>query len=45
MFKLAELENVIPLVRSWPLLKALTRVEIVVKHDTRPSALSKCGAA
>jgi threonine dehydratase len=42
MFTLAELENVIPLVRAsvsptpqyaWPLLKAQTGVEIVVKHE------------
>jgi threonine dehydratase len=42
MFTLAELENVIPLVRAsvpptpqyaWPLLKAHTGVEIVVKHE------------
>jgi threonine dehydratase len=42
MFTLAELEDVIPLVRSsvpptpqyaWPLLKAQTGVEIVVKHE------------
>jgi threonine dehydratase len=42
MFTLAELENVIPLVRSgvpptpqyaWPLLRALTGVEVVVKHE------------
>ena len=42
MFTLAELDNVIPLVRAivpptpqyaWPLLKALTGVEIVVKHE------------
>ncbi len=42
MFTLAELENVIPLVRAsvpptpqyaWPLLKALTGVDVVVKHE------------
>src|SRR3974390_2117770 len=42
MFTLAELDNAIPLVRAsvpptpqyaWPLLKALTGVEIVVKHE------------
>jgi len=42
MFTLAELENVIPLVRAsvpptlqyaWPLLKDLTGVEVVVKHE------------
>jgi len=42
MFTLAELENLIPLVRAsvpptpqyaWPLLKALTGVEVVVKHE------------
>jgi threonine dehydratase len=42
MFSLAELENVIPLVRAsvpptpqyaWPLLKARTGVEVVVKHE------------
>jgi threonine dehydratase len=42
MFTLAELENVIPLVRasvpptpqySWPLLRAYTGVEVVVKHE------------
>jgi threonine dehydratase len=42
MFTLAELEDVIPLVRSsvpptsqyaWPLLRALTGVEVVVKHE------------
>ena len=42
MFALAELENVFPLVRAtvprtpqyaWPLLKALTGVEVVVKHE------------
>ena len=42
MFTLAELDNVIPLVRAivpptpqyaWPLLKALTGVEIIVKHE------------
>jgi threonine dehydratase len=42
MFTLAELEDVIPLVRAgvpptpqyaWPLLKVLTGVEIVVKHE------------
>jgi threonine dehydratase len=42
MFTLADLENVIPLVRAsvpptpqyaWPLLKALTGVEVVVKHE------------
>jgi threonine dehydratase len=42
MFTLAELENVIPLVRAsvpptpqyaWPLLKAYTGVEVVVKHE------------
>ena len=42
MFTLAELDNMIPLVRAvvpptpqyaWPLLKALTGVEIVVKHE------------
>jgi len=42
MFSLAELETVIPLVRTgvpptpqyaWPLLKALTGVEVVVKHE------------
>jgi threonine dehydratase len=42
MFSLAELENVIPLVRAsvpatpqyaWPLLKACTGVEVVVKHE------------
>ncbi len=42
MFTLAELEDVIPLVRSsvpptpqyaWPLLKAQTGVEVVVKHE------------
>ena len=42
MFTLAELENVLPLVRAsvpstpqyaWPLLKALTGVEVVVKHE------------
>jgi threonine dehydratase len=42
MFTLAELENVIPLVRArvlptpqyaWPLLKALTGVEVVVKNE------------
>src|ERR1700756_4220782 len=42
MFTLAELENVIPLVRAsvpptpqyaWPLLKAHTGVEVVVKHE------------
>jgi len=42
MFTLAEIDNVIPLVRAivpptpqyaWPLLKALTGVEIVVKHE------------
>ncbi|MGA9279701.1 MAG: pyridoxal-phosphate dependent enzyme, partial [Pseudolabrys sp.] len=42
MFTLAELDNVIPPVRAivpptpqyaWPLLKALTGVEIVVKHE------------
>src|SRR5262247_955509 len=42
MFTLAELDNVIPLVRAiiprtpqyaWPLLKALTGVEVVVKHE------------
>src|SRR5215831_18971546 len=42
MFTLAELENVIPLVRAsvpptpqyaWPLLAAQTGVEIVVKHE------------
>src|SRR5215472_5370833 len=42
MFTLAELEDVIPLVRlsvpptpqySWPLLKAYTGVEVVVKHE------------
>jgi threonine dehydratase len=42
MFTLAELDNVIPLVRAivpptpqyaWPLLKAQTGVEIVVKHE------------
>lgn len=42
MFTLAELENVIPLVRAsvpptpqyaWPLLKARTGVEVVVKHE------------
>jgi threonine dehydratase len=42
MFSLAELETVIPLVRTgvpptpqyaWPLLKAVTGVEVVVKHE------------
>src|SRR5215472_12047556 len=42
MFTLPELEDVIPLVRisvpptpqyAWPLLKALTGVEVVVKHE------------
>ena len=42
MFTLAELEDVIPLVRAsvpptpqyaWPLLRALTGVEVVVKHE------------
>jgi len=42
MFTLAELENVLPLVRArvpptpqyaWPLLKALSGVEVVVKHE------------
>src|SRR5271163_1943108 len=42
MFTLAELENVIPLVRAsepptpqyaWPLLKAYTGVQVVVKHE------------
>ena len=42
MFSLAELETVIPLVRTgvpptpqyaWPLLKALTGVEVIVKHE------------
>jgi threonine dehydratase len=42
MFALSELENLIPLVRAsvpptpqyaWPLLKALTGVEVVVKHE------------
>lgn len=42
MFTLAELDNVIPLVRAivpptpqyaWPLLRALTGVEIVLKHE------------
>jgi len=42
MFTLPELEDVIPLVRTsvpptpqyaWPLLKALTGVEVVVKHE------------
>jgi threonine dehydratase len=42
MFTLAELENVIPLVRAsvpptpqyaWPLLKAHTGVEVVTKHE------------
>ncbi len=42
MFTLAELENVLPLVRArvpptpqyaWPLLKALTGLEVVVKHE------------
>src|SRR6188508_1671356 len=42
MFSLAELETVIPLVRTgvpptpqyaWPLLEALTGVEVVVKHE------------
>jgi threonine dehydratase len=42
MFTLAELEDVIPLVRSsvpptpqyaWPLVRALTGVEVVVKHE------------
>ena len=42
MFTLNELEKVIPLVRAsvpptpeyaWPLLKALTGVQIVVKHE------------
>jgi threonine dehydratase len=42
MFTIAELEDVIPLVRSsvpptpqygWPLLKAQTGVEVVVKHE------------
>jgi len=42
MFTLAELESVIPLVRAsvsptpqyaWPLLKAQTGVEIVIKHE------------
>src|SRR2546430_3835874 len=42
MFTLTELENVIPLVRAsvqptpqyaWPLLKAHTGVEVVVKHE------------
>jgi threonine dehydratase len=42
MFTFAELEDVIPLVRSsvlptpqyaWPLLRALTGVEVVVKHE------------
>jgi threonine dehydratase len=42
MFTFTELDNVIPLVRAivpptpqyaWPLLKALTGVEIVVKHE------------
>jgi threonine dehydratase len=42
MFTLAELETVIPLVRAslpatpqyaWPLLKALTGVDVVVKHE------------
>ena len=44
MFTLAELENVIPLVRAnvpptpqyaWPLLKAHTGVEVVVKHENQ----------
>src|ERR1700751_2467897 len=42
MFSLAELESIIPLVRTgvpptpqyaWPLLKAVTGVEVVVKHE------------
>jgi len=42
MFKLTELENLIPVVRAsvpptpqyaWPLLKALTGVEVVTKHE------------
>ena len=42
MFLLAELENLIPLVRAsvpptpqyaWPLLKVRTGVEVVVKHE------------
>jgi Pyridoxal-phosphate dependent enzyme len=42
MFTLAELDNVVPLVRAsvpptpqyaWPLLKARTGVEVVVKHE------------
>ena len=42
MFTFAELEDIIPLVRSsvlptpqyaWPLLRALTGVEVVVKHE------------
>jgi threonine dehydratase len=42
MFTLTELEDVIPLVRAsvpptpqyaWPLLKALTGVDVVVKHE------------
>jgi threonine dehydratase len=46
MFTLVELEGVIPLVRSsvpptpkyaWPLLKAQTGVEIVVKHENHTS--------
>jgi hypothetical protein len=46
MFTIAELEDVIPLVRSsvpptpqydWPLLKAQTGVEVVVKHENHGS--------
>ncbi len=42
MFTRSELENVIPLVRAsvlptpqyaWPLLKALTGVDVIVKHE------------
>ena len=48
MFTLAELEGVIPIVRAsvpptlqyaWPLLRAHTGVEVVVKHE-KPHAIS-----
>jgi threonine dehydratase len=52
MFTLSELESVLPLVHAivpptlqyaWPLLKARTGVEVVVKHEIR-SALLRCAA-
>lgn len=51
MFTLAELEDVIPLVRAgvpptpqyaWPLLKVLTGVESVVKHENHEVYLEHC---